>query len=78
MESYSFKDLIKGESPIGKKDGETSLETSVRIIIPKIQRDYAQGRSGAKATDVRTLFTGSLLATLKAEDNDSIQLLDFV
>lgn len=78
MESYSFKDLIKGKSPIGKKNGETSSETSVRIIIPKIQRDYAQGRSGAKATDVRTLFTGSLVATLRAEDDDSIQLLDFV
>lgn len=78
MESYSFKDLIEGKSPISKKGKEGTSETLVRIIIPKIQRDYAQGRSGVKATDVRTLFTGSLLATLRTDVDDSIQLLDFV
>ncbi|MCM1451433.1 MAG: DUF262 domain-containing protein [Clostridium sp.] len=75
MESYSFTDLVKGIAlNVEDKDNEEKID---RIVIPKIQRDYAQGRSGVRASDVRNLFSASLLATLRASDG-SVQMLDFV
>lgn len=45
------------------------------IEIPLIQRDYAQGREGAKATQIREKFVTDLVTTLfKSESKD----LDFV
>ena len=38
---YSFMDLFSGE--VETKNGEVRIE---KIIIPIIQRDYAQGRRG--------------------------------
>jgi len=67
MKTFSFIELINGEA----------LEDVDRILIPKIQRDYAQGRKSNRATDVRNLFIASLLATLRAKDG-SIQKLDFI
>lgn len=67
METFSFLDIIKG----------SAIKDVARIEIPKIQRDYAQGRDTLHATDIRNLFTGSLIATLKSKD-DVIQPLDFV
>ncbi|MDE7153797.1 MAG: DUF262 domain-containing protein [Muribaculaceae bacterium] len=67
METFSFTDLVTGKALKGIK----------QIVIPKIQRDYAQGRSGQRATDVRNLFTANLIASLKAED-DNISMLDFI
>lgn len=67
MESYSFIELISGQA----------LKGTRKIVIPKIQRDYAQGRKGRRATDVRHSFVSSLLATLRS-DNDVEQKLDFI
>lgn len=67
MESYSFKDLVTGNAIKGVNC----------IVIPKIQRDYAQGRVGQRATDVRNMFSRHLVATLLADDNP-IQKLDFI
>lgn len=67
MQAYSFTELIEGNAIAGVKN----------IVIPKIQRDYAQGRKTSRATDVRNSFTASLLATLESETAD-IQMLDFI
>lgn len=67
METFSFTDLVTGKALNGIK----------QIVIPKIQRDYAQGRPGQRATDVRNLFTANLIASLKAED-DNVRMLDFI
>ena len=47
------------------------------IIIPVIQRDYAQGRLDEYVTEVRENFVRNLIAYLKDESN-SIHDLDFV
>lgn len=75
MVSYSFEELITGKCPVGQEAGVSGNQ--LRIVVPKIQRDYAQGRKGTRSTDVRKLFSGSLLATLRAEDGQE-QLLDFI
>lgn len=67
METFSFLDIITGKA----------IKDVRKIVIPKIQRDYAQGRDNQKAADIRQLFIGSLIATLKATDN-AIQPLDFI
>ena len=67
MNHYSFIDLISGKALAG----------ITKIVIPKIQRDYAQGRKGQRATDVRNSFVSNLLATLTAE-TVCVQKLDFI
>jgi hypothetical protein len=46
-----------------------------RVIIPRIQRDYAQGREDPEATRVREAFLGVLVGALTGERQES---LDFV
>mgnify|MGYP006055872427 CR=1 FL=1 len=45
LKKYSFSDLLK----LGK------------LRIPKIQRDYAQGRQSQKVDEIRKVFVHSLL-----------------
>ena len=46
------------------------------IRIPKIQRDYAQGRKSPKVNEIRKNFVHSLIKTVKGEVTK--QELDFV
>lgn len=48
-----------------------------RVRIPRIQRDYAQGRRNKAVTEIRKVFVHSLISVLK--DNNSPKLeLDFI
>ena len=51
LKKYSFSDLLK----LGK------------LRIPKIQRDYAQGRQSQKVDEIRKVFVHSLLLVVKGK-----------
>lgn len=61
---YSFIDIFNGEEAVGLK----------RIVIPAIQRDYAQGRRDPKIDRVRKRFLESLYNAI----TDQPITLDFV
>ena len=48
-----------------------------KILVPKIQRDYAQGRLDHKASEIRDSFLTSIFDTLTTNDSDTL-LLDFI
>ncbi len=52
------------------------LDDCERIVIPQIQRDYAQGRDGEK--DVRNAFLSALHAALLLPPGDKALNLDFI
>jgi hypothetical protein len=47
------------------------------ICIPKIQRDYAQGREDNKTTEIREFFLEEMIETLTAKESNPL-VLDFV
>ncbi len=51
LKKYSFNDLLK----------------QGKIRIPKIQRDYAQGRPGEKVEEIRKVFVHTLLLVVKGK-----------
>ncbi len=67
---HTFKDIFDTDFEID--DGVIQLK---KIIIPIIQRDYAQGREDAEATRVREMFLESLY---QAITTDKPITLDFV
>lgn len=66
---YTFMDLFSGE--VETKNGAVQIE---KIIIPIIQRDYAQGRRGFEVDRVRSRFLDSLYKAL----TETPITLDFV
>ena len=60
---YTFKNLIGSDFPI---DNEKSIKIE-DIIIPRIQRDYAQGRIGTAVTKIRTRFLDALYDAIKTQ-----------
>ena len=60
---YTFKNLIGSDFPI---DNEKSVKIE-EIIIPRIQRDYAQGRIGTAVTKIRTRFLDALYEAIKTQ-----------
>ena len=70
-ELYTFKNLIGSSFQI---DEEKSI-TIEDIVIPRIQRDYAQGRIGKSETMVRERFLNALHEALQ---NKKKITLDFV
>lgn len=66
---HTFMDLFSTEFPVD--DGTVVIQ---KIIIPIIQRDYAQGRLDADVTRVRKRF----LQALRAAVTESPITLDFV
>lgn len=60
MKYYTFLEIIENDN----------------IRIPKIQRDYAQGRKSSKVNEIRKNFVHSLIKTIKGECKT--QELDFV
>lgn len=67
--SYSFKDIFESSFPVEEEQIKIS-----NIIIPIIQRDYAQGRQDPEIKRVRQRFLNALL---DAVNNKPIKL-DFV
>jgi len=53
------------------------LITNYSISIPEIQRDYAQGRSDTKTTEIRSIFLEEIFDTLITENSEPL-VLDFV
>ena len=53
------------------------LISNYSICIPKIQRDYAQGRTDSKSTEIRNKFLDDILDTLESENTEPL-VLDFV
>src|SRR5574344_2116757 len=66
---HSFIDIFDTKF---KNNGETVALS--KIIIPKIQRDYAQGRAGREVERVRTRFLEALYGAIAGEPI----ILDFV
>ena len=60
-----------------KNIGFLELIETKTILIPQIQRDYAQGRTDQKTTEIRTSFLDELFESLINENAKSI-VLDFV
>jgi uncharacterized protein with ParB-like and HNH nuclease domain len=48
-----------------------------KILIPVIQRDYAQGRIDAKATEIRNNFLSAIIDNLISNESAPL-LLDFI
>ena len=48
-----------------------------KILVPKIQRDYAQGRQDRKTSEIRNNFLSSIFEALTTKDSDPL-LLDFI
>jgi uncharacterized protein with ParB-like and HNH nuclease domain len=48
-----------------------------KILVPKIQRDYAQGRQDRKTSEIRNNFLSSIFEALTTTDSDPL-LLDFI
>ena len=68
---YTFKDLIGSEIQLS----EDSVVQINDIVIPRIQRDYAQGRTGKSVNRVRERFLDALYNAIQ---NHKAITLDFV
>lgn len=68
---YTFKQLIGSEIELS----EDSVAQINDIVIPRIQRDYAQGRIGKSANRVRERFLDALYSAIQ---NHETITLDFV
>lgn len=55
-----------------------NLINDKEIIIPKIQRDYAQGRRNLTVTEIREGFVSSIVEKLIPDSVERNLLLDFV
>ena len=71
---YTFKKIFDSHLEVGEGDKKESLHIR-QIEIPRIQRDYAQGRETADVKKVRARFLGALKKALAT--NCSLTL-DFV
>lgn len=60
-----------------KTDTLIQLLNQHKIVIPPIQRDYAQGRDTGKIPHIRERFLNSILEVI-ANENDCVLELDFV
>ena len=60
-------------------NGETFLHliSEKKIVIPKIQRDYAQGRQDSKSTEIRDSFLSSIIDVLDSNQEEKL-VLDFI
>ena len=73
MNKYSFKDILKNNKTIQDEQNKEESIKLDRIVIPKIQRDYAQGRESQG--EVRKRFLNSIFEAL--EKNEKIEM-DFI
>ena len=73
MNKYSFKDFLEKEVIIDSEDNKSVI--FAKIEIPRIQRDYAQGRENE--SEIRKRFLDSIFNVLGAVDDKSLEM-DFV
>lgn len=60
-----------------KNSSLIELLTKYKVVIPPIQRDYAQGRENGKIPHIRRKFIEDLLSTLKDDNKPKLEL-DFI
>ena len=60
-QNYTFTSIFN--SPIYKKEDGTDIIVS-KILIPRIQRPYAQGRLRERETKIRNQFLGQIFSHL--------------
>ncbi|MDR1898022.1 MAG: DUF262 domain-containing protein, partial [Prevotellaceae bacterium] len=72
MNSYTFLDVFGND--IDVKDEKKRVDG---IIIPRIQRDYAQGRDTERERDIRERFVSEIFKIISA-DEEKLMELDFV
>lgn len=65
METITFKELLSDNNPFAIR----------HILVPKIQRAYAQGRTDARTSKTRDRFLKSIFAKIS---NDKTLTLDFI
>ena len=63
-ERYTFVDIYRKELDLNK---DTKAKVS-QIVIPKIQRPYAQGRQDGVCTYVRNTLLNEMFANFKTDD----------
>ena len=61
----------------GERMSFIQLIEKYNVVVPVIQRDYAQGRTTEKPTEVRKGFVSNLISYLQAPEGE-IHDLDFV
>jgi hypothetical protein len=72
MNKYSFKSILEKEIPLTVEEKEVNIRL-YKIEIPKIQRDYAQGRDSAK--EIRKRFIDAIFESLSKNE---LMEMDFV
>lgn len=77
MNKYSLKGILEKEIFLINEGKEPQAILLDKIEIPKIQRDYAQGRILKSESEVRKRFLDNIFDTL-TDDNDICMDMDFV
>ncbi|GHT67768.1 hypothetical protein FACS1894110_13880 [Spirochaetia bacterium] len=75
MQKYNFNDILEKEIIIQNKDNKIMKILLSKIVIPKIQRDYAQGRIGEG--EVRKRFLDNIFEILNSSDEKTMEM-DFI
>ena len=73
LKKYTFKSLIGSEFETADKKVVQIKE----IIIPRIQRDYAQGRTGKFEERVRSRFLDALYTAINNKQNITFSSRDY-
>lgn len=68
--------IRKTETAVGERTSFVELVECSSVVVPKIQRDYAQGRNNDKVEEIRTNFIDALLGYLS--DGKYDHDLDFI
>lgn len=74
IKEYTFQTLIGAQVDF-EKNGKTKKVRITGIKIPKIQRDYAQGRTSKDVTKIRNNFLSSIYKTIEEKSHLT---LDFI
>lgn len=74
IKEYTFETLIGAPAEI-EKNGKKKTVRITDIVIPKIQRDYAQGRTSKDVTKIRKNFLSSIYKSIESKKH---QTLDFI
>ncbi|MDO5318193.1 MAG: DUF262 domain-containing protein [bacterium] len=64
---YTFSSLFRDSIPLGESGGNPDVGCIARVVVPRIQRPYAQGRMDEESVTVRKKFLSSIFAVLRGE-----------
>ena len=66
--------IVSGGDGVGRRMTFLDMIAEYAIVIPVIQRDYAQGRTSERVTDIRKSFVGDLFSYLGDSQPNSHEL----